>query len=38
MAATSAQAPMLSQAMDIATGFKAISWNCLDHLLLSYPR
>jgi inorganic triphosphatase YgiF len=37
MAATSAQAPMLSQAMDIATGFKAISWNCLDHLLLNYP-
>lgn len=32
-----AQAPVLSKAMNVGAGFRAIGWNCLYQLLANYP-
>ncbi|WJT00604.1 CHAD domain-containing protein [Novosphingobium humi] len=35
--ARAAQPPVLSKAMNVAAGFRAIGWNCLYQLLANYP-
>jgi inorganic triphosphatase YgiF len=36
-AATKADPPALSPDMDVASGFRAIAWNCLEQLIANYP-